>query len=129
MAGIVHFANYYRYMEQAEHALFRVLGLKIAGNTADGTHFGWPRVSATCSFMAPARYEDQLTIEITPLKRTSRSLTLQYTFLLDERTTARGEMTTVYCLIPPGKPLQAAQIPTDWAERLQGWEQTSDKTV
>jgi acyl-CoA thioester hydrolase len=29
LAGIVHFANYYRFMEQAEHAFFRALGLKI----------------------------------------------------------------------------------------------------
>ena len=28
MAGIVHFANFYRYMEQAEHDFFRSLGFQ-----------------------------------------------------------------------------------------------------
>ena len=29
MAGIIHFANYYRYMEEAEHAMWRAAGLSI----------------------------------------------------------------------------------------------------
>ena len=29
MAGIVHFANFYRFMEEAEHEMFRSLGFKI----------------------------------------------------------------------------------------------------
>ena len=65
LAGIVHFANFYRYMEQAEHTLFRSLGLIIHGKMADGTVFGWPRVSATCSFKSPAYYGDELEIGIT----------------------------------------------------------------
>lgn len=122
MAGIVHFANFYRYMEQAEHTLFRELGMQIAGKTTEGVVFGWPRVAAECSFSAPARYDDEVTVEIAPIKRSSRSLTLQYTFLLGERAIARGEMTTVYCLIPPGEAMRAASIPADWAARLEGWE-------
>ena len=29
MAGIMHFANYFRYMEVVEHAFFRSLGLSV----------------------------------------------------------------------------------------------------
>ena len=29
MAGIVHYSNFFRYMEAAEHAFFRSLGLSI----------------------------------------------------------------------------------------------------
>ena len=29
MAGIIHFANYYRYMEEAEHTFIRSLGLSV----------------------------------------------------------------------------------------------------
>ena len=47
MAGIIHFANYYRYMEEAEHSFFRSLGLSIMQPQPDGSVIGWPRVSAS----------------------------------------------------------------------------------
>ena len=37
LAGIVHFSNIFRYMEEAEHALWRAAGLTIAER---GTHAG-----------------------------------------------------------------------------------------
>ena len=38
--GIVHFTNFFRYMEYAEHAFFRSLGRSIADAELD---IGWPR--------------------------------------------------------------------------------------
>ena len=38
-AGIVHFSIYFRYMEEAEHALWREAGLSIA---ARGAEVGFP---------------------------------------------------------------------------------------
>ena len=64
VAGIVHFANFYRYMEQAEHEYFRSLGLSIMQSQEDGSVIGWPRVSASCSFEAPAYFEDVLEIRM-----------------------------------------------------------------
>lgn len=118
LAGIVHFANFYRFMEQAEHAFFRSLGLKIHGHLPDGTVFGWPRVSATCSFQSPAYYEDELDIGITILKLTSRSLTTGYEFRRGDRTLATGEMKTAYCIIPAGAKLESAEIPAEYFGRL-----------
>src|SRR6516164_335429 len=48
MAGIVHFANFYRFMEEAEHEMFRSLGFKIVEKQPDGSVLGWPRVQASC---------------------------------------------------------------------------------
>jgi len=45
-AGIVHFSWFFRYMEEAEHALWREAGLSIAPIVAD---VGWPRVAASDS--------------------------------------------------------------------------------
>lgn len=42
MAGIVHFANFYRWMEEAEHDFFRSLGLSIMVRQEDGSYIGWP---------------------------------------------------------------------------------------
>ena len=118
LAGIVHVANFYRYMEQAEHEWFRSLGLKIHGTLPDGTVFGWPRVAASCSFRSPARYDDEIEVRVTVLRLTTRSLTTSYDFLLDKTVLATGEMKTAYCLIPIGGHLRSTDIPNEYAERL-----------
>jgi len=118
LAGIVHFANYYRYMEQAEHSFFRSLGLQIHAKLPDGTVFGWPRVAASCSFNSPARYEDEIEIQVTVIRRTTRSLTTSYLFRLGERQLATGEMKTAYCIVPPGGGLQSVDMPPEYFERL-----------
>ena len=46
-AGIVHFSWFFRYMEEAEHALWREAGLSIHPPDAE---IGWPRVGAACEF-------------------------------------------------------------------------------
>jgi YbgC/YbaW family acyl-CoA thioester hydrolase len=120
MAGIVHFANFFKYMEQAEHELFRSLGLKIAGTLPDGTEYGWPRVSATCSYDAPARYEDVLEIRVTIARRGSRSLSTAYEFHREGELLARGEMKTVFCVFPAGGPMRSVAIPADIAAVLDG---------
>ena len=119
LAGIVHFANYYRFMEQAEHTFFRSLGLQIHGSLPDGTVFGWPRVNATCSFKSPAYYEDVLDIGITIVRLTSRSLTISYEIRRDDLVLAAGEMKTAYCIIPAGAKLESAEIPMEYFDRLK----------
>ena len=120
LAGIVHFANYYRFMEQAEHQFFRSLKLKIHGTRPDGIVYGWPRVSATCSFKSPAYYEDELEISLTIMRLTRRSLTIGYDFRRNEVAVASGEMKTAYCIIPAGSKLESAEIPDDCFDRLNG---------
>lgn len=82
MAGIVHFSNFYRYMERAEHAFFRSLGLSVMESTQ--AHLltdelvGWPRVHASCDFMAPLRFEEEFTTEL--LVEEVRAKVLRYLF-------------------------------------------------
>ncbi len=118
LAGIVHFANFYRYMEQAEHAFFRTIGLKIHGRLADGTEYGWPRVAASCSFHAPAYYEQIVEIHITILRRSPRSLTARYEFFHGGTSLAHGEMKTAFCIFPPGEALRSANLPDEIATIL-----------
>lgn len=77
MAGIVHYSNFFRYMESAEHAFFRSLGLSIA--TGEPGSLGWPRVHAECDYRRPLRFEDVVEIEL--LVREKRTRSLVYTFL------------------------------------------------
>ena len=94
-AGIMHFSNFFRYMEAAEHAFFRSLGFSI--HAADGAErVGWPRVHAQCDFKYPLRFEDL--VEIHLLVREKRSRSIVYTFIFSKlneqppREVARGKL-------------------------------------
>ncbi len=118
MAGIVHFSNFFRYMEQAESEYFRSFSHTLAKRSPDGTAVGWPRVSASCSFKAPAYYEDVLDIDITIQRRGLKSLTLQFEFRRGETLIATGQVKTAYCLFRPGEPIQSLEIPKSYDEML-----------
>ena len=60
-AGIVHFSWYFKYMEEAEHALWRNVGMTIAPPEPE---FGFPRVNASCDFKAPLKFEDEIEVQI-----------------------------------------------------------------
>src|SRR5712692_11244116 len=93
MAGIMHFSNFFRFMEAVEHAFFRSLGTSIH---AAGSELGWPRVHADCDFKHPLRFED--VVEICLLVREKKKKSLVYTFIyrkLNEqpaREVARGTL-------------------------------------
>lgn len=62
MAGIVHFSNFFRYMERVEHAFFRSLGMSIFEHGGDKV--AWPRVHASCDYMAPLKFEEEFRVEL-----------------------------------------------------------------
>lgn len=119
MAGIVHFSNFYKWMEQAEHAFFRTLGLTIVSHLPDGSTLGWPRVSAQCRFEAPARYEDLIDVLLTVQRVGVKSLTYDVQFSMGGRSIARGSMKTVCCVVQPGQPLQSIEIPEEYRSRIE----------
>src|SRR5258708_2627165 len=61
LAGMVHFSWYFKYMEEAEHALWRAAGLTIAAG--DDT-IRFPRVNASCDYRAPLRFEDEIDVAV-----------------------------------------------------------------
>ncbi len=63
LAGIMHFANFFRFVESAEHAFFRSLGFRVHTSDATG-HQGWPRVDVSCKFFRPARFEQTLEVAL-----------------------------------------------------------------
>lgn len=118
MAGIVHFANFYRFMEEAEHEMFRSLGYKIVEDQADGSVVGWPRVRASCSFEAPAYYDDVIDIDITIARIGVKSLTMTFHFRRGELRLATGELKTVFCRFEHGGKFKSIEIPAGLAEKL-----------
>ena len=63
MAGIVHYSNFFRYMEAAEHAFFRSLGFSVVTKQVEPP-VGWPRVHASCDYKRPLRFEDEVEIPV-----------------------------------------------------------------
>ena len=51
MAGVLHFSNYFRYMEEIEHAFWRSLDLTVYFRDA-APYLSWPRVASEL-FMCP----------------------------------------------------------------------------
>ena len=78
MAGIVHFANFLRFMEAAEHAYLRACGLSVV-TTWQGQKITFPRVSVACDYIRPARFEDELTTEVRVDRIGRTSITYRFT--------------------------------------------------
>lgn len=90
LAGIVHFANFFRYMENAEHAYYRSLGFSVHPQSESGGHdtepssVAWPRVSASCQYKKPLRFEQEFTIEIRIVAMQSKTIEYEFRFLADD---------------------------------------------
>jgi len=99
-AGIMHFSNFYRWMEVCEHAWFRELGLAMMSTTPAGVRLGWPRRDATCSFLRPLRCDDLVRISGSVVELGNTSVTYEFVFHKDRAgkwtEVARGRMTTVH---------------------------------
>jgi len=122
MAGIVHFSNFYRWMEQAEHEFFRSLSLKIVHPQTSGEIFGWPRVSASCRFESPAKYEDIIDVRLIVERIGVKSLTFKVSFSTGGRAVASGTMKTVCCVVDHGeggKGLRSIEIPSEYTTQLE----------
>jgi len=126
MAGIVHFTNFFRYMEQAEAEFFRSQGHSLA-LTKNGSGVGWPRVAASASFKAPAFHNDVLQIRIYVRRRGFKSLTLQFEFRRSETLVATGQIKTAYCRFRPDLPIESLEIPAEFDSLLGPYDPTADK--
>ena len=119
MAGIVHFSNYFKYMEAAEHAFVRSLGLSIAPKNVTPP-IGWPRVAASCDYKRPLKYDDEVEIELKVAVRNEKSIKYEFTFRKtgEKEICATGSVTVVCVTIRDGK-MQATFIPQDYADKIQ----------
>lgn len=118
MAGIMHFASFFHYMESAEHEFLVSNGFSIY-TSFDGQTLSFPRVSVSCDFHSPARCEEKLDIDIQILRLGIKSITYQFAFSHEGRKVATGQMTGACCLIEHEKPLTSVPIPDVLIEKLK----------
>ena len=113
-AGVLYFAHYYRFMEEAEHAFWRSLGVAVVMGVGRG-ETSWPRVATSCEHFAPVRFDDELELALRVVAVGRKSVTYEVEFRCAGRRIALGRMTAVYCTIADGQ-FQAQVIP----EALRG---------
>jgi YbgC/YbaW family acyl-CoA thioester hydrolase len=116
MAGIVHFSCYFRYMEEAEHAMWQDAGLSIA---PAGSTIGWPRVAVSFEYHAPLRFEDEFEIHMRVAEMTEKAIRFSCVLMRGETRIATGSMTTVCVRKEPGQPMKSVAIPPEIAARFQ----------
>lgn len=116
LAGIAHFAMLFRYMEEAEHALWRAAGLSIAKS---GENVGWPRVAASLDFKAPLHFEDEFEVVVTIEKVSRSSISYRHVIMKGETVIAEGTMTAVHVGKKPGEALKSAPIPQAIVDALR----------
>ncbi|MGI9456360.1 MAG: acyl-CoA thioesterase [Aeoliella sp.] len=118
MAGIMHFASFFHYMESAEHELLRSTGFSI-NSTFNGQTLSFPRVAVSCDFKSPTRCEELLEIAIEISRLGAKSVTYEFSFTHEGRAVAEGQMTSVCCRVEPGQPLTSVAIPDVLREKLK----------
>jgi YbgC/YbaW family acyl-CoA thioester hydrolase len=118
MAGIVHFSNFFRYMESAEVAFLRDRGLSVAMGW-EGGPIGFPRVAAACDYFKPARFEELLDVAVTVERLGEKSVTYGFEFTRGGEVLARGKVTSVCCRVGADGGLEAVPIPAEYRRRLE----------
>ena len=117
MAGLVHFSNYFRYMETAERDFFEANGLDLI-HSKPGKLTGWPRTRAECKFAAPLRFGDTIEIHLAVKAIKDRSIDYQFRIFRkqedDSRVqAAKAHMTTVLTQLDENGDLQSMNIPPE----------------
>jgi len=115
-AGLVHFTCFFKYFEDAEHALWREAGLSINPENAP---FGWPRVSASCEFIRPLKFEQEFDVEVRITEMTNRTITYAGEIARDGERIARGTWRIACVTKQPDGTLRSTDIPAEVANRLK----------
>jgi YbgC/YbaW family acyl-CoA thioester hydrolase len=111
-AGIVHFSNYFRYMEEAEHALWREAGVNIAPREAE---VGFPRVAASCEYLRPLYFGDEFEARIRVAAMGEKSMRYACTLTKGQEKIATGSVTVVCVGTREGGAMKARPIPPEIA--------------
>lgn len=115
-SGIAHFSCFLVYAEEAEHAMWREAGLSIEPQGAD---IAWPRVSVSCDFFKPLRFEDEIEVRIRLVDRTPKTFRYQTIIVVGGEVAAVGFSTSICVRKAPGERLKAIEIPAAVAARFE----------
>ena len=122
LAGIMHFSNFFRFMEAAETAFLRSLGLSVVLSRA-GINVCLPRVHAECDYAAPLHFEDEVLIHLLVERKGTRTLTYQFRFIRQNesppREVARGRIIAVCATRKANGSLKAVPLPSLLSDKIE----------
>jgi len=96
--GVVYYANYFIWMEVGRADFCRACGFNYRDMEAEDKAF-IAVVEATCRYLAPARYDEEITVE-TQLARASRRV-LEFTYVIRNNQNVLAEGKTVHVVTGP----------------------------
>jgi acyl-CoA thioester hydrolase len=114
-SGLVHFTNFFRYVEEAEHAMWRAAGLSIS---EPGSGIGWPRIAAAFDFHRPLHFEDEFEVHLRVAAKTSKTLRYAAVLRKDGQIVAEGSLTIICVRRVQNEPVRAVDMPADIASRF-----------
>lgn len=122
MAGLVHFSNFFRYMETAERDFFESVGLDLI-RTEPGEVTGWPRSRAECKFTAPLRFGDTIEVHLAVKTIKDRSIDFQYRIFCKKENgsriqAAKAQMTTVFTQLDENGELKSMNLTEEIRSRI-----------
>jgi YbgC/YbaW family acyl-CoA thioester hydrolase len=111
LAGIVHFTNILRFVEEAEHAAMFSIGVPPAAKSG-----GFPKVHVDCDYTSPLRFGDVATVSLEIVRVGEKSLSWTFEVKVGGRVAAIGGFVTAY-VTERG---EGAAIPDVYRNKLTG---------
>jgi acyl-CoA thioester hydrolase len=124
-AGIMHFSVFYTVMEEVEHEFLRSLGLSVTMRDGDG-EISWPRVSTSCEYRGPLRFEDEFDVDVHLDRVGGKSVTYRFEFRHERGVAAVGKTVAVCCRMVPHSPPQPISIPTNFRTAFESAIRTAE---
>jgi len=118
MAGIVHFAKFFLWMEHVEQEFLRSIGLSVS-MIWEGERIGFPRVSASCDYLSPVTFEDVMDVELSIVKIGTKSISYDFAFSKETRPVASASLVTCCVGKIANQKLAGIPIPATFRARLE----------
>lgn len=122
LAGIVHFSNFFRYMETVEGGFYRSFGQSVILRGFQEP-MGLPRVHADCDYFKPLRFEDVFEMHLLVKEKRARVLTFQIRFRRLEpgpvEEVAVGHITAVCVQKMPTGLLRSEPFPDEFVSHVE----------
>jgi YbgC/YbaW family acyl-CoA thioester hydrolase len=121
MAGLMHFSNYFRFMETVEQRFFRSLGMSVFKGGDPPVSF--PRVHAECDYKIPLHFEDEVEIHLLVAEKKKKALTFVFKFrklnAAPPVQVAQGALTVVCVRHEADDSMAVCPIPESLAGQIQ----------
>ena len=116
-AGIAHFSSILRWVERAEAAWLRSVGVDPFVRSADGSVSGFPRVKVGCEYLRPLLPYEKYAIAILPESAGNTSFTYSFKVFsgegVDGPLCAEGSATIVFASGTPGVGIKPVPLPEE----------------